>query len=162
MAQDSARLHLPMLRVGQAQKEATHNKALTLPDMATQPSVVAIDRNVPPTSPAIGQCCIVGPAQIGIWAGQAGALAGWTVAGWRFVAAREGMVVALEGGMLDARYRAGHWVCGVVAAAAVMVDGLSVLVPGSRRSPPLPVETALTRRRGYRLAKSLNLFGNMA
>lgn len=61
MAQDSGRLHLPMLRVGQAQKEATHNKALTLPDMATQPSVVAIDRNVPPTSPAIGQCCSSDP-----------------------------------------------------------------------------------------------------
>ena len=127
MTDDSARLHLPMLRVGQAQKEATHNEALTLIDLAMQPSVVAIGLNAPPTSPAIGQCWIVGPEPIGGWTGQAGALAGWTAGGWRFVAAREGMVVALEGGMLDVRYHAGQWVCGVVAAATVTVDGLSVL-----------------------------------
>ena len=129
MTDDSGRLHLPMLVAGQAQKEATHNEALALLDLATQASVVAIDVNTPPASPAIGRCWIVGSQPNGAWTGRAGALAGWTAGGWRFVAAREGMVVALEGGMTDVRYHAGGWTSGVVAASRVMVDGLPVLGP---------------------------------
>lgn len=135
MTDESARLRLPLLQPGQAQKEATHNEALTRLDLLTQGSVVAVAVDAPPASPAIGQCWIVGTQPVGDWAGQVGSLAGWTEAGWRFVAPREGMVVAMEGSLIDLRYHAGAWTKGVVAATRVTVDGLPVLGP---RQPAIP------------------------
>lgn len=135
MTDDSARLRLPLLQPGQAQKEATHNEALTRLDLMMQASVVAMNLDTPPASPGPGQCWIVGAHPVGDWTGRAGALAGWTEAGWQFVGPREGMVVALEGSLIDLRYHAGAWICGVVAATRVTVDGQPVLGP---RRPAIP------------------------
>lgn len=89
---DSARLGLPYLAAGQAQKEWTHNEALALLDIAVQASVEAVGTTVPPPTPAAGACWIVGTEATGAWAGHAGAIAGWTDGGWRFLAPRPGMV----------------------------------------------------------------------
>lgn len=91
MTTDSARLGLPYLEAGQAQKEWTHNEALALIDIAAQASVEGVGVDTPPPSPAPGACWIVGAAPAGAWAGHAGAIAGWTGGGWRFVAPRAGM-----------------------------------------------------------------------
>lgn len=80
----TARLGLPMLAAGQAQKEVTHNEALLLIDSLLLPKSVAAPQNSPPASPASGQCWLVGAAPIGLWSGQAHSLASWTGAGWRF------------------------------------------------------------------------------
>jgi hypothetical protein len=91
MDEETERLSLPMLAVAQAQKEVTHNEALALLDIAVQPVVVAVAPATVPAAPVPGQCWIVGPVPTGAWAGQAGALAGWTGSGWRFVAPFEGL-----------------------------------------------------------------------
>ena len=80
----TARLALPLLVSGQAHKEETHNEALALIDLALCCAVEASGVDVPPEMPLPGQCWIVGSAPRGAWSGQAGALAGWTGAGWQF------------------------------------------------------------------------------
>lgn len=131
MGEASARLGLPFLAVGQAQKEVTHNEALALIDLALHAGVEAVGANAPPPAPLDGQAWIVGPAPAGTWTGRAQALAGWTGGGWRFVPAREGMVVLVRGSGLTARFAGGAWIVGELACRRVTVDGLAVL--GARR-----------------------------
>jgi hypothetical protein len=128
MEQDrTPRLGLPLLATGQAQKELTHNEALALLDLAVGSAVTAVGPNAPPAAPAIGQAWIVGTAPVGDWIGHAGAVAGWTAAGWRFVAPFEGLSVWIVAEKLHARYVAGAWVRGEVRAERVLVGGVAVL-----------------------------------
>jgi hypothetical protein len=85
------RLALPLLAVAQAQKEVTHNEALTLLDLLVQPVVEAGPQSVPPSAPVAGQGWIVGAGASGAWAGEDDAVALWTAGGWRFVTPRPGM-----------------------------------------------------------------------
>ena len=87
----TARLALPLLAMAQAQKEVTHNEALTLLDLLVQPVVEAGPLAAPPPSPGAGQGWIVGAGATGDWSGREGALALWTAGGWRFVAPSAGM-----------------------------------------------------------------------
>jgi hypothetical protein len=125
--QTSARLGLPLLQVAQAQKEITHNEALTLLDLATQAVVEAVGRNVPPDAPAAGACWIVGGTPSGPWAGQAQALAGWTDGGWRFVAARAGMAVWSQADGAMARFDGAAWSIGTLAGTRLVLGGASIL-----------------------------------
>lgn len=87
----TARLALPLLAMAQAQKEVTHNEALTLLDLLVQPVVEAGPQATPPATPDPGQGWIVGAGASGAWDGEGGALALWTAGGWRFVTPRAGM-----------------------------------------------------------------------
>ncbi|WP_428628675.1 DUF2793 domain-containing protein [Sphingopyxis sp.] len=87
------RFALPLLGVAQAQKEVTHNEALTLIDALVHAAVEAGPLSDPPVAPVPGQCWLVGAAATGDWGGQAQAIAIWTVGGWRFVAPRAGTTV---------------------------------------------------------------------
>lgn len=127
----SPRLRLPLLQAGQAQKELFHNEALALLDLAAQPVAETLGDQAPPATPQFGQCWIVGDQPTGVWTGQAGALAGWTAGGWRFVAPVDGMSCWVRAAGLEARRTAGAWVLGTVAAAAVTINGVQVL--GARR-----------------------------
>ncbi len=80
----SPRLSLPFLIAGQAQKEITHNEALQLVDALVQPVVQTADLAMPPASPEVGKCWIVGMGATGEWAGHDGAIGQWTSGGWRF------------------------------------------------------------------------------
>lgn len=111
------RLALPLLAAGQAQKEITHNEALTLVDLAIAPLVETIAANAPPPSPAIGQQWIVGPAPTGAWTGQAGALAGWTGQGWRFLHLPPGATVTERPTMLQWQRNSITWVAPVAVTA---------------------------------------------
>lgn len=92
MADDRTdRLALPLLQAGQAQKEITHNEALTLIDALVQAAAESAELSTPPTSPAPGQCWIVAAPGDAAWTGHAGALACWTAAGWRFAPPVAGM-----------------------------------------------------------------------
>lgn len=127
----SARLFLPLLAPGQAQKEITHNEALAQLDIITQAVVQAVGVDVPPTSPALGECWIIGPSPEGSWSGMAQHLAGWTENGWRYVQPFIGLGVwTVDEGMF-ARWDGGAWVTGIVSAAAISIGGEQII--GSRQ-----------------------------
>ncbi|WP_298093488.1 DUF2793 domain-containing protein [uncultured Sphingomonas sp.] len=109
MMESSARMRLPLLVAGQAQKEITHNEALALIDLAVQPSVVEIGRNAPPAAPAHGEAWVVGAAPEGAWADHAGALAGWTAGGWRFMLPWVGFAVWNRADRGTARFDGEEW-----------------------------------------------------
>ncbi|HEX7856712.1 MAG TPA: DUF2793 domain-containing protein [Sphingobium sp.] len=104
----SPRLSLPYLAAGQAQKELLVNEALQRMDALVQPVAVSAGLANPPASPAEGACWIVAVDAVGAWAGQDGAIAQWTVGGWRFAAPQDG------------------WRCHVLdrAAALIFYEGL--------------------------------------
>lgn len=125
----TARLALPMLFAGQAQKEMTHNEALTALDIAVQASVVEIHAEIPPVDPEPGQCWILGEAPEGAWTGHEFALAAWTDGGWRFVNAREGMRAFVTEVNEFAVFSSGSWAVGELHGR-LFVDGQQVV--GSR------------------------------
>ncbi len=125
----TARLALPLLATGQAGKELTHNEALALIDLVTGAGVEAVGVDVPPADPVAGRAWIVGSAPVGAWAGRAGALAGWTGGGWRFVAPFEGLSVWIVAEKLQARFVGGEWAKGELRASGVLVGGVPVLGP---------------------------------
>lgn len=133
----TARLNLPTIRPGQAQKESSHNEALTLIDFVLQASAVSLGLNVPPSAPVVGQAWVVGLTPSGAWAGQAGRLAGWSDGGWRFVVPVEGMCVWIVEAAEIARYSDGAWVLGEIRGARVMVGGKQV-VGAQRAAIPAP------------------------
>lgn len=138
MMESTARLALPLIAAGQAQKEVTHNEALTLLDLMVQPTALGVGVNAPPGDPAEGSCWIVGPAPSGAWAGQAAAIAGWTAGGWRFVAAREGMEVFTGGSDGFARFSGGAWTIGTVTGTSLAIGGLQVV---GARQPAIAAPT---------------------
>lgn len=127
MDDDTARLALPLLASGQAQKDVWHNEALALLDIAVQAAVEEVGRDTPPAVPARGQCWIVGTAPAGAWADHAAAIAGWTGGGWRFVAARPGLRAWDAGSGQEVVHDGTRWVRGVVRAARLLVDGQQVI-----------------------------------
>ena len=129
MSDTTARLRLPMIRPGQAQKEMSHNEALTTIDLCLQASAIALGDDVPPAAPGAGQSWIVGAAPSGAWAGRKGQLAGWTDGGWRFVAPTEGMAVWIIEAAEIARYSEGVWRLGELRGRTVVIAGTAVLGP---------------------------------
>ena len=130
--EDSARLALPLLAPGQAQKEMWHNEALALLDIAVQATVEEVGRDAPPPTPQPGQCWIVGASPTGAWTGHAGAIAGWTPGGWRFVAARAGLRARHVASGQEAVCDGAAWQRGDMRAARVLIDGQQVV--GARGS----------------------------
>lgn len=129
MSDTTPRLGLPLLAAAQAQKEMTHNEALVLADMAMQAVVESIGLTAPPATPALGRCWVVGTAPTGAWSGHAGAIAGWTAGGWRFVAPFEGLAVWSIGDRRIARRTTTAWVTG---SSVVAPTGGSVIDTESR------------------------------
>jgi Protein of unknown function (DUF2793) len=127
MTDTSDRLALPLLASGQAQKELTHNEAITLADMLIQPVVQAVAPASVPTAPQLGQCWIVGVSASGAWAGHDGALACWTAGGWRFATAFEGMGLWNLATGSAARRGAAAWSVGIANAAQYRVNNVQVL-----------------------------------
>lgn len=119
----TSRLALPLIAAGQAGKELSHNEALARLDLAVGASVVAVGIDTPPADPVPGAAWIVGATPTGAWAGQAGAIAGWTGGGWRFLAPAAGMSVWVESLDLAAQFVAGSWTVGIVRAARLTIDG---------------------------------------
>lgn len=79
------RLGLPLLAAGQAQKEITHNEALSRIDVIAQAAVESADLSIPPVAPEAGQCWVVGAGAIAAWLGKEGMIASWTASGWLFL-----------------------------------------------------------------------------
>lgn len=138
MNDSTARLDLPLLAAGQAQKEIWHNEALALIDLAVAPAVLAIGVDAPPAAPLPGQAWVVGAVPRDAWVGRAGSVAGWTEGGWRFVRPFEGLSIWVVAEKLHASFVDGRWMLGDIRARQILVDGVRVL--GSRR-PAIPGPT---------------------
>jgi hypothetical protein len=137
----SDRHSFPYLAAAQAQKDATHNEALALVDLAANPSALALGLDTPPPAPVPGQCWIVGSAPTGAWTGRAGALAGWTAGGWRFLAPIEGMRVWIAGARLWAVRDGGAWRLGEARCNQLIVGGNQVV---GARQPAVPAPSGGT------------------
>jgi hypothetical protein len=110
MSEATARLQLPMLVLGQGQKDVTHNEALLALDVLVQGSVVSMTATAPPADPVLGSCWLVPAGATGDWAGRAGQLASWTQGGWRYVRVPEGGSVWVSDAATRVRAEGGSWV----------------------------------------------------
>jgi hypothetical protein len=123
----SARLTLPFLSPGQAQKEFFHNEALQVLDILVAAAVEEGPRTDPPAAPAIGMCYIVGTAPTGDWSGKPHFLAGYTSGGWRFVAPAPGISAYVKSTGECATYRSGVWEFGILRGSSIRVDDQQVV-----------------------------------
>ncbi len=127
MPDTTDRLELPLLSAGQAQKEQTHNEALTRLAMVVQPVVQSIAPVSVPASPVAGQCWIVGNAATGAWSGKDGSIACWTQGGWRFSPPFESMQVWSLADNLSAMRAGGAWDVGSARASSLKIGGVQVV-----------------------------------
>ena len=127
MAETSGRLNLPFISPGQAQKEMTHNEALTLADMLVQPVVRAVAPAVVPALPALGQCWIVGLNAQDAWTGYDNALASWTAGGWRFATPFDGMTAWSLADQMAVSWRGSEWVKGDINARAIRINNVQIV-----------------------------------
>ena len=123
----TARLGVPFLSTGQAQKEFFHNEALQTFDLLVAAAVEEAPRNSPPGTPALGQCYIVGSVPTGSWVGKEQCLAAFTSGGWRFISPFEGVGAFVRSTKTCATYVAGVWEIGVARAAKVVIAGQQVV-----------------------------------
>lgn len=123
----TARLQLPLLSTGQAQKEVTVNEALQALDVLTAGAVEEGPRNDPPGAPEIGSSYIVGSSPTGDWAGKSQFLAAFTSGGWRLLPPIPGMTVYVKADDQWADYRAGTWEIGTVRGTSVVLGGKQVV-----------------------------------
>lgn len=123
----TARLGLPLLQPGQAQKEMSHNEALAGIDLVVQAAVEHIGATEPPADPVPGQCWVVGDGASGSWAGADGSIAGWTGGGWRFVAARAGMTVWSAENDVFGVFDGTQWRSGDLNGQRLRIAGLQVV-----------------------------------
>lgn len=123
------RLALPLLAPGQAQKELFHNEALQMLDIAVAASVEGTPGDDPPSTPGLGTAYLVGDTPAADWSGYAHHIAGFGIAGWRFIAPRIGMSVFVKSSQTVAVYTDAGWEIGKVRAASVIIDGVQVVGP---------------------------------
>ena len=109
MSDETPLLGLPLILPAQAQKHVTHNEGLALLDTLVQPAVITFGSNTPPATPAEGDRHVTGSAPTGLWAGQAGKLALYEGAVWRFLAPKEGWTVQIPSQQTMAVYESGIW-----------------------------------------------------
>lgn len=78
---------MPLLFAAQAQKEITHNEALTLIDALLARCVEAVTSDPALLTPQEGMAWIIGPSPVGSWAGRGRQIAFFSSGGWRFAPA---------------------------------------------------------------------------
>lgn len=127
MSDKSGRMGLPFILPGQAQKEVWHNEALTLIDASLHPTIEGPPIAVPPVSPTVGQCWIVGEGAAGEWADRGSSLACWTDGGWRFVAPMPGMTAWDRAAGLWRHWDGSSWSSGELPAAGLVIGGQQVV-----------------------------------
>lgn len=135
MTETSARFALPFILPGQAQKEAYHNEAVALIDVALHASVQEGPLATPPSGPDEGQSWIVAAGATGAWAGRADALACWTAGGWRFVSPVPGMLAWNIDQGYWLHWSGSAWIDGILTATALSIGGHQIVGP---RLPDVP------------------------
>jgi Protein of unknown function (DUF2793) len=123
----TARLQLPLLSAGQAQKEVTVNEALQALDVFTAGAVEEGPRQDPPASPAIGSCYVSGDAPTSEWAGKPGYVAAFTSGGWRLYPPIDGAGFYNKADNEWISYRTGAWEQGIVRGSSLVLGGRQVV-----------------------------------
>jgi Protein of unknown function (DUF2793) len=141
MTDVTARLALPLLAAGQAQKEVTHNEALTVLDGLLLGALESRALASSPANPVPGQMWLVAGAATGAWAGQSGKLALWTAGGWRFVTPVAGMLLWSKPDLAFGWHDGSAWHWGDWPVTSVTVAGQKVV--GAAR-PAIPAPTGGT------------------
>jgi hypothetical protein len=127
MNETTPRFGLTLLHPGQAQKEMSHNEAITLIDAALHSRAIAVGANTPPAAAATpGDCWVLGDTPIGAWSGHPHAVAAWTDGGWRFIDPVEGMRLWIDVDQGFARFSDGEWWVGTLHGK-VFVQGEQVV-----------------------------------
>ncbi len=123
---ETARLGLPLLEAGQAQKEVTHNESLLAIDRLLQLGVASRQIATPPTTPLAGNCYIVPVGATGAWANKQDRLASYDGFGWIFIVPKSGCLawIADEAvfSVFDGGWQAGGW-----PVSALRISGRTVL-----------------------------------
>jgi Protein of unknown function (DUF2793) len=128
MADASARLNLPLLAAGQAQKEITHNEALSRLDGLVQMSIEARNLPVPPVAPVIGHCWIVPVGASGVWSGHAQEIAHWTSGGWRFSVPLPGFIAWSKADSVFGWFDGSAWNWNAWPVGGLRIGGAPMLV----------------------------------
>jgi hypothetical protein len=110
MNPSTPRFGLPLLAMGQAQKDVTHNEALLLLDLLICGEVTSGSISHPPDTLLPGEVWIVPESAGAAWTGQALKLAAWTAGGWRFIAPPVGYAVRVRDTGRRARWTGSAWV----------------------------------------------------
>jgi hypothetical protein len=129
MADATPRFGLPYILPGQAQKELFHNEALLLVDAALQAAVEGAPSNVPPMSPEVGQCWLIGATPVGDWTGHPHALAIRSAGGWRYLAPVVGMRAWDKAQDVERRWTGTDWNAGRLSGSALTINGQQVVGP---------------------------------
>lgn len=124
---DTPRWVLPLLFAGQAQKEIWHNEALVLIDALLHGQAQSADLTAPPGAPVIGQCWIVAAGATGDWAGREDAIACWSEGGWRFIAPRAGLAIAVADRGHALFHDGTQWRDEAIRSDGLYLDGVRVL-----------------------------------
>lgn len=127
MTETSNRFGLPFLAAAQAQKEITHNEAITLLDLLVVPVVQSIAPASIPTAPLPGQSWIVGTGATGDWAGKANKIAGWTLSGWRFITPVTGMSLWSIVDSQHFQFDGTIWAIATLSGQQLSIDGNKVV-----------------------------------
>lgn len=127
MTETTARFGLPLIQVGQAQKDVTHNAAVHGLDRLMHLCVVSRGVADPPTSSAVDATWIVASGATGTWEGQADALATWDGAAWRFTPPAEGTLCWIADEKILALYGDGAWNADFLPVAGLKVGGAPML-----------------------------------
>ena len=101
--------------------------ALATLDLLVGAAVLEVGRNTPPVSPTAGDCYVLGDSPVGVWAGHARALAGFTDGGWRFAEAFAGMTVLDRSQNCVGKFDGAAWSIGEVSGKTLKLDGVQVV-----------------------------------
>jgi hypothetical protein len=123
----TARLGIPLLSAGQAQKELVHNEALQTLEIVTAAAVEEPPRVAPPGAPAVGATYLVANSPVGDWTGKAHCLACFTAGGWRFVSPHDGMTAFVRSASIWAVFRSGSWDLGLILGSSIILGGQQVV-----------------------------------
>ena len=119
---NTARLNMPNLVSGQAQKEITHNMALQRLDAFVQTAVESMTLVRPPAG-VEGNLYVVGTPATGAWAGKDGQLAYYVGGTWAFYVPFDGMRIWNKATAEAMVYKAANWVNEIAAAEKISFFG---------------------------------------
>ena len=116
------RLGLKSLMPGQAQKEVTVNECWQVLDAIVGAAVEEPARADPPAAPVVGASYIVASGATAEWTGHDGAIAAFTLGGWRFVPPTDGLCVLVKSNGETLRFANGVWSRVLAAPQAAIPD----------------------------------------